>query len=196
MQLRQLLLQYEIENNIKHDEAAKRIGIGRATYFRWLKCESTHLKANTLKKLSDMLDCDVKSILDEEERIKPIVGSVKAGYDGFPMEDIEGYIELNRHDGKKGDYFLRVRGDSMINAHIYEGDLVFVKQTNKVESGSIAIVLVGEEATLKRVLYKKGLMILEAANPKIDTKVFTPEEVEKMPVKIIGKVLYARRDFD
>ena len=74
--------------------------------------------------------------------------------------------------GKKGDYFLRVRGDSMINAHIYEGDLVFVKQTNKVESGSIAIVLVGEEATLKRVLYKKGLMILEAANPKIDTKVF------------------------
>ena len=57
MQLRQLLLQYEIENNIKHDEAAKRIGIGRATYFRWLKGESTHLKANTLKKLSDMLDC-------------------------------------------------------------------------------------------------------------------------------------------
>ena len=113
MQLRQLLLQYEIENNIKHDEAARRIGIGRATYFRWLKGESTHLKANTLKKLSDMLDCDVKSILDEEERIKPIVGSVKAGYDGFPMEDIEGYIELNRHDGKKGDYFLRVRGDSM-----------------------------------------------------------------------------------
>ena len=183
MQLRQLLLQYEIENNIKHDEAAKRIGIGRATYFRWLKGESTHLKANTLKKLSDMLDCDVKSILDEEERIKPIVGSVKAGYDGFPMEDIEGYIELNRHDGKKGDYFLRVRGDSMINAHIYEGDLVFVKQTNEVESGSIAIVLVGEEATLKRVLYKKGLMILEAANPKIDTKVFTPEEVEELPVK-------------
>lgn len=46
-----------------------------------------------------------------------------------------------------------------------------MKQTNEVESGSIAIVLVGEEATLKRVLYKKGLMILEAANPKIDTKV-------------------------
>ena len=52
-----------------------------------------------------MLDCDVKSILDEEERIKPIVGSVKAGYDGFPMEDIEGYIELNRHDGKKAITF-------------------------------------------------------------------------------------------
>lgn len=43
----------------------------------------------------------------------------------------------------------------MVNAHIYEGDLVFVKQTNEVESGSIAIVLVGEEATLKRVLYKR-----------------------------------------
>lgn len=105
MQLRQLLLQYEIENNIKHDEAAKRIGIGRATYFRWLKGESTHLKANTLQKLSDMLDCDVKSIIEEEDRIKPIVGSVKAGYDGFPMEDIEGYIELNRHDGKKAITF-------------------------------------------------------------------------------------------
>lgn len=56
-----------------------------------------------------MLDCDVKSILDEEDRIKPIVGSVKAGYDGFPMEDIEGYIELNRHDGKKAITFTCAR---------------------------------------------------------------------------------------
>ena len=92
MQLRQLLLQYEIENNIKHDEAAKRIGIGRATYFRWLKGESTHLKANTLKKLSDMLDCDVKSILDEEERIKPIVGSVKADMMVFQWKILRGIL--------------------------------------------------------------------------------------------------------
>ena len=53
MQLRQLLLQYEIENNIKHDEAAKRIGIGRATYFRWLKGEST--KAFWMKKIESNL---------------------------------------------------------------------------------------------------------------------------------------------
>ena len=49
MQLRQLLLQYEIENNIKHDEAAKRIGIGRATYFRWLKGEKHTFKGQYIK---------------------------------------------------------------------------------------------------------------------------------------------------
>lgn len=196
MQLKQLLIQYEIENDLNHNEMAKRIGIGRSTYFRWLNGESTKLKANTLDKLSKLLNCDVKNILEEEDRIKPILGSVKAGYDGYPIEDVEGYMELNKADAQKGDYFLRIRGDSMINAHLYDGDLVFVKQTNEIESGKIGVVLIGEEATLKRVIYKKDLMILEAANPEVETKVFTPQEIEELPVKVIGKVVYSRRNFE
>ena len=82
---------------------------------------------------------------------------------------------------------LRVRGDSMINAHIYEGDLVFVKQTNEVESGSIAIVLVGEEATLKRVYIDDEHIILHAENPVYKDMTFYHEEMNQ--VRIIGKAV-------
>lgn len=90
---------------------------------------------------------------------------------------------------------MRVTGDSMEGSHIYDGDLVYVQQCDCVESGQIAIVLVGQEATIKKVYYKQDLMILEASNAKYNSKFFTQQEVEELPVRIIGLVRYVRRDF-
>ena len=134
-------------------------------------------------------------VLDNEENIKPILGQVKAGYDLWADQNIEGYIELGQVDAKRGDYFLRVVGDSMEGCHIFDGDLVFIKQCNEVMSGQIAVVMVGEEATIKKVYYKNDLMILEAANPRYESKFFTLQEVEELPVKVIGLVKFVRRDF-
>lgn len=195
MKLRQILIQYEIENNLTHDDMIQKIGIGRSTYFRWLSGESTKLKHGTLEKLSNVIGQDVESLLDNEENIKPILGQVKAGYDLWADQNIEGYIELGQVDAKKGDYFLRVVGDSMEGCYIFDGDLVFIKQCNEVISGQIAVVMVGEEATIKKIYYKNDLMILEAANPKYDSKFFTMQEVEELPVKVIGLVKFVRRDF-
>ena len=72
MKLRQILIQYEIENNLTHDDMIQKIGIGRSTYFRWLSGESTKLKHGTLEKLSSVIGQDVESLLDNEENIKPI----------------------------------------------------------------------------------------------------------------------------
>ncbi|MCD8028365.1 MAG: hypothetical protein LUF02_06825 [Erysipelotrichaceae bacterium] len=83
----------------------------------------------------------------------------------------------------------------MEGSHIFAGDLVYVQQCNEVSSGSIAIVMIGDEATIKKVTFKNDLMILEATNPKYDTKFFTPQEVEELPVRIIGLVRYVRTDF-
>ena len=83
----------------------------------------------------------------------------------------------------------------MEGSHIYDGDLVYVQQCDCVESGQIAIVLVGQEATIKKVYYKQDLMILEASNAKYNSKFFTQQEVEELPVRIIGLVRYVRRDF-
>lgn len=195
MILKELLVQYEIQNNLSHAEVAEEVGVSLSTYYRWISGESTKLKKTTIQKLSKVLDCDIEEVIEETNRIKPILGNVKAGYDLWADQDIEGYIELGQADAQKGDYFLRVVGDSMEGAHIYDGDLVYVQSCSTVESGRIAVVMIGDEATIKKVYYKNDLMILEAANPKYESKFFTMQEVEEIPVKVIGLVRFVRTDF-
>ena len=193
--LKELLTKYEIENNLSHSEAAKSFGVHLATYYRWLNGESTKLKRTTIEKLSELLDYDIEALLERQSRIKPVIGRVKAGYDFYAEENIEDYIELGQADAQRGDYFLRVEGDSMEGSHIYDGDLVFVEQCNIVSNGQIAIVVIGDEATIKKIYFKSNLLILEASNPKYETKYFTQQEVEELQIKIIGLVRFVRHDF-
>lgn len=195
MILKELLAQYEIDNNMTPKEVAKQLGVSTSTYYRWLSGESTMLKKSTIRKLTELLDCDVEAVIEETNRVKPILGNVRAGYDLYAEQDIDGYVEVGHADSQKGDYFLRVTGDSMEGVHIFEGDLVYVQQCTQVRSGSIAIVLIGDEATIKRVRYKNDLMILEAANPKYEARIFSAKEVEELPVKILGLVRFVRTDF-
>ena len=195
MILKELLVQYEIQNNLSHAEVAEEVGVSLSTYYRWISGESTKLKKTTIQKLSKVLDCDIEEVIEETNRIKPILGNVKAGYDLWADQDIEGYIELGQADAQKGDYFLRIVGDSMEGAHIYDGDLVYVQSCSTVESGRIAVVMIGDEATIKKVYFKNELMILEAANPKYESKFFIMQEVEEIPVKVIGLVRFVRTDF-
>ncbi len=195
MKLRELLLQYEVQNKLSHKEVANIVGVSLSTYYRWISGESTLLKRRNLDRLSELFDCDIELVLDNGERVKPILGKVKAGYDLWAEQDIEGYIELGQADARKGDYFLRVTGDSMEGSHIFDGDIVFVQQCDEVDSGRIAVVMIGEEATIKKVYFKKDLMILESSNPKYEPRYFAPEEVEELPVRIIGLVRFVRTDF-
>lgn len=83
----------------------------------------------------------------------------------------------------------------MTGAHIHDQDLIYVKQCDDAESGTIAVILIANtEVTIKRVIKKDHLLILEAANPAVPARYFTYEEVQELPVKIIGKVLYSRSD--
>ena len=84
----------------------------------------------------------------------------------------------------------------MEGSHIYDGDLLYVQICSEVPSGSIAVVLVGDEATVKKVKYKNDLMILEASNPKYETRFFSAKEVAELPVRILGRVKFVRTDFD
>ena len=195
MQLKELLIQYEIQNDLSHLDVANKVGVSLSTYYRWINGESTKLKRNTIERLSNVLECDIDSVIEETNRIKPIIGKVKAGYDLIAQQDIEGYVELGKADAQKGDYFLRVKGDSMEGYHIYDGDLLYVQICSEVPSGSIAVVLIGDEATVKKVKYKNDLMILEASNPKYEARYFTAQEVETIPVRIIGIVRFVRTDF-
>ena len=83
----------------------------------------------------------------------------------------------------------------MIGAKIHDGDLVYVKKTNTVNNNEIAVVLVGEEVTIKKVIQKDEILILEAANAAYENKYFTKAEVSELPVSIIGRVVYSKTMF-
>ena len=77
----------------------------------------------------------------------------------------------------------------MIGVGIMPGSLVLVHATNHVESGKIAVIMINDEVTVKRFLLKNKMVILEAANPEVENRYFTPQEVRSLPVRIIGEVI-------
>lgn len=194
MELKQLLLKYESDNNKSHIDVASEVGVSLSTYYRWINGESLKLKKGTIDRLSKVLGLNVDLVVEESQRLKPIMGFVKAGYDLLADENIEGYIELGEADALKGDYFLRVKGDSMTGSNIFDGDLVYVEKCDYIKSGQIGIVMVGDEVTIKKVHYKNELMILEASNPNYESKFFSEDEIESLPVKVIGLARFVRRD--
>jgi repressor LexA len=117
----------------------------------------------------------------------PIVGRVRAGDPILAIENIEGYLHLDRNLVSSGDVFLlRVQGDSMIDAHIQDGDFALVKPQPNAENGEIVVVLIEDEATIKRIFQKRDLIRLEPANPKIEPIVVKKGEKK---VTLVGKVI-------
>ena len=90
--------------------------------------------------------------------------------------------------GKANHYALEVRGDSMIEAGINDGDIVVIEEGSTADSGDIVVALVeGQEATLKRLRRKGGMIALEAANPAYETRVFRDDQVS-VQGKLVGLI--------
>lgn len=196
MKLSELLIDYKKRANVSNEFIAQKVGVNRATVSRWIKDDTKIMKHEVIEKLSFLLGRNVDALLSDKELYqRPVLGVAKAGYNHYADQNFEYMEDVSKEDYYKGDYFLRVTGDSMELAHIHDGDLIYVKECSDVPSGSIAVVLVGDEATIKKVIKKADLLILEAANPNIETRYYTLQEVNNLPVKIIGKVLYSRTDF-
>lgn len=115
----------------------------------------------------------------------PVLGVIRAGEPIFAQENIIEHQEVPEEDVRGGEYFfLIVTGDSMVGAGILPGSRVLVRRQDYVDDGAIAVVLVGEEATIKRVKHVDGKILLIAANPAYEPQVYNEDEV-----KIIGKVV-------
>lgn len=136
--------------------------------------------------------------LSGENMVKiPILGTVKAGYDYLAEENIIGTIKVNIDLVKDGsEYFaLKVKGDSM-QPVLYEDDVVIIKRQNDCEDGQIAVVLInGEEGTIKKVKKSSSGIWLQPFNNNYEPLVFTNDEIEDIPVKIIGVVKQLQREF-
>ena len=121
-----------------------------------------------------------------------VLGSIAAG---TPIEAIQHEVDkvaLPEDLQKNGDYFgLKVKGDSMIEAGINNGDTVIIKKTSTADTGQIAVVLIDEqEATLKRIRKKGNTIALEAANKNYDTKIYASNRI-----KIQGRLISLYRNF-
>jgi len=117
----------------------------------------------------------------------PIVGNVRAGEPILALENIEGYIHFDRGLVPSEDVFLlRVQGESMIEAHIQDGDFALVKPQPNAENGEIVVFLIEDEATIKRIFQKRDLIRLEPANPHMEPIVVKKGEKR---VAIVGKVV-------
>jgi repressor LexA len=117
----------------------------------------------------------------------PIVGNVRAGEPILAVENIEGYVNLDPGLVLSEDVFLlRVQGDSMIEAHILDGDFAMVKPQPRAENGEIVVALIEDEATIKRIFKKRDLIRLEPANPIMEPIVVKKGEKK---VTIVGKVI-------
>jgi repressor LexA len=127
------------------------------------------------------------------DRIKlPMLGKVACGEPIFADEDRESYIMVGTDIG--ADFCLQCQGDSMINARIHDGDIVFVKKTDIVENGEIAVVIIDDEATLKRFFYyrEQNLVILKPENPKYQDIILTGEQLNQ--VRVIGRAVAFQSD--
>jgi len=124
----------------------------------------------------------------------PIVGKVRAGTPHPAIEDVEGYLSVDRTICRSNNaFFLRVVGDSMIEAHIQEGDLVLVKPQPVANNGEIVVALINDEATVKR-FYKKGHTIqLKPEHPTMKPIIIKEGQAD---VHIIGKVTTVIRQLD
>lgn len=115
----------------------------------------------------------------------PLLGRIACGQPVLAVEESEEFVAISEQTN--ADFCLIARGDSMINARIFDGDQVFIKSTDMVNNGDIAAVVVEEEATLKRVYYypEEEKLVLYPENPAYAPLVFVGEELRD--VHIIGK---------
>lgn len=196
MQLKDLIGYFKYTSGLSNAEFSNEIGVSQATLSRWESGDIKSLNTQTKQRLQEFLNIDIDQYL-KYDLVKPILGVVKAGYNLMAHENIEDYVVVSPTDANRGDYFLRVSGDSMIGSRIYPDDLIFIKTVDDVPSGTIAVVLInGEEATVKTVIKKDNVLILEASNPNTKTRYYSQEEVEEIPIQIIGQVLYTKFDFE
>lgn len=190
------------ELGMSADALAEVLGKNRATVYRYESDEIEGMPTSVILPIATALNIspaylmgwsDKKDVeptvlpknmrkLVKVKRI-PKIGRIACGTPLLAVENIEDYILLP--DGVNADFALTCCGDSMTGDNIYDGDTVFIRQQPMVESGEVAAVLVGEEATLKHVYLEGDRLTLMPSNQVYRPMVYVREEINE--IRILGK---------
>lgn len=201
------------ELGLSQDELGRRLGYKSRSSINKIELDQRNLTQSKIKAIADALETTPAYIMGWNEQdhkfdnekpkffdnlfsieIKrfPLLGDIACGKPIMANEEKELYVEAgaNIH----ADFCLRAKGDSMIGARIYDGDIVFIRKQEMVDNGEIAAVIIEDEATLKRVNYfpEKNLLILKAENSKYEDLVYTGEQLDH--IIILGKAVAFQSD--
>ena len=196
-----------IELGMTQEELAKKAGFKSRSSINKIEL-SRSISNNKVAIMAKLLDCSISYLMgwDENAELKSkikekgkrinVLGRVAAG---IPIEAIENIIdteEIPEGMAKCGEYFgLKVKGDSM-TPRICDGDTVIVRRQDDAETDQVVIALInGNDATCKRLMKFDGGISLISFNPSYPPMIFTNEQIETMPVKIIGRVVENRQKY-
>ena len=181
------------------EEVGDYVGVGKSTVRKWENGDIENMKRDKIALLSKILKLSPLTFITGEveygtpdniiplPKMKkiPLLGTIACGEPILAAENIEALI--NADENLNADFALRCKGDSMINARIFDGDIVYIREQPDVEDGEIAAVLIGEEATLKRVYKYPSKVVLRPENPLYNDMIYSKEEMNE--VRILGKAV-------
>lgn len=189
-------------------ELAIDLGVSQPTVSDWESGRKVP-SAKSTSKLADYFQVPIDYLLGRESvtdgppapsrpgsKWIPVLGKVAAGTPIEAVEEILDYEEIDAQMASAGDYFaLQIKGQSM-ESRIKDGDVVIVRKQDDCDSGDVAVVLVnGDEATVKRIKKEPAGIMLIPSNPSYEPKFYSNDQIETLPVKIIGKVIELRAKF-
>lgn len=195
------------ELGLSADEVAAALNVSRATIFRYEKGDIEKLPGSALEPLAKALHTTPAYLMGWEEHTYdvglpndampvdfstlkriPILGQISAGLPLYAEQNIEGYTYTNLNHG--GEYFaLRVRGDSMNAARIYENDLLIVRKQDTAEDGEIVVAMVGDDEATVKYWHRRGNVVMlepKSTNPIHQMQIYDLSETK---IRIIGKVV-------
>lgn len=208
MNLGEVIAQYRSTHNLSMDKFAELSGISKG-YISMLERNQTQRgeepspSIEMYRNVAKVIGVELDELLRQVEgkvslepmpknilpmpkmRKIPLLGTIACGEPILAAENIECDVDIP--ENIKADFALRCKGDSMINARIFDGDIVYIHQQDTVDNGEIAAVLIGDEATLKRVRLYADHISLEPENPMYKPMVYWEEEMNT--VRIIGKAV-------
>lgn len=185
---------------IKIDKLAEMTGLSRATLYRYEKssdnvpfvfvpglAKALHCSVGYLMGWEDDVNSIADGILPIEGHEVPMLGEISCGKPIVANEEHEKMAGL--FNGIEADFALKCRGDSMINARIHDGDIVFLKKVDGFTNGDIVAVVIDDETTLKRIYmdHINSICTLVPENPLYPTIRYQGEEIDH--IRVIGKVV-------
>ncbi|MBR3849556.1 MAG: helix-turn-helix domain-containing protein [Oscillospiraceae bacterium] len=186
------------QDGLTQGDVARRLGIAKSTISMY-ECGRREPDFETLEAIADLFNVDMNQLTGHAAsasipnniiplpamKTVPLLGTIACGEPILASENLEGDVAMP--ENVHADFALRCKGDSMINARIYNGDIVYIRQQDTVQDGEIAAVLVGDEATLKRVRIYADHVVLEPENPQFRPMAYWGEEAAA--IRILGKAV-------
>lgn len=200
------LLQLIEDNDISYGELSKKTNIPKSALQRYATGETEKIPITRIEVIAKALNTTAQFIMgwDENESYnndifsipginpipktykRPRLGTIACGEPILAEENIEAYDDIP--NSIKCDFTLICKGDSMVNARINDGDIVYIKQQSQVDNGEIAAVLIDNEATLKRVyIYEDNGLYFSPKIQKYPPFVYTKEDMNN--IRILGKAV-------